>query len=77
MTTISMFKIRAEELHTGYCVYTGASNNLEIALGCSFTLSGLRWKNPNEGFLITSVTFQLTENAYESGGGFSSCLLFR
>ena len=62
-------KIRAEELHTGYCVYTGASNNLEIASGCSFTLSGLRWKNPNEGFLITSVTFQLTENAYESGGG--------
>lgn len=63
-------KIRAEELHTGYCVYTGASNNLEITAGSCFSLSALHWKNPHEGFLITAVTFQLTENSYESGGDY-------
>ena len=62
-------QIRAEELHTGYCVYTGSSTNLELASGYYFKLAGLRWKDIHDEFLITTVTFQLTENAYESGGG--------
>ncbi len=60
-------KVRIEELHSQHEVVQGHSNARGLAAGYTFTLKDAPRRDQNRKYLITSASYQLTADDYQSG----------
>lgn len=62
-------KIRIEELHAQHEIVHGSGNARGLAMGHTFSLTGLPRKDQNRKYLITSASYHLVADNYTSTSG--------